>query len=120
MNLIEVFYGKFVPPQSMGTITHRAGFSGMPKYIPLKYPRGVDDNRSFEDKLSMAGKKVLSVLRAQVKPITGCEMAQKTPFTRNYCSQIMSTFVKEGLAKRIKIKKPNTRLYAYTAVKKND
>lgn len=120
MNLTEMFYGKFVPPQSMGTITHKAGFSGMPKYIPLKYPRGLDDNRSFEDKLSMAGKKVLSILRAQTKPITGEQMAAKTPFTRNYCSQIMSTFVKEGLAKRIKIKKPNTRLYAYTAVKKDD
>ena len=117
MNLTEMFYGTWIPPKVTCVRTHKLGFCNLPKYVPLKYHKAVDDNRTFEEKLSKAGKQVLSILRAQVKPITGCEMAMKTPFTRNYCSAIMSTFVKEGLAKRIKVKKPNTRLYAYTAVK---
>ena len=117
MNLTEMFYGTFVPPKATSIRTHKLGFSNLPKYVPLKHHKSVSDNRTFEEKLSKAGKKVLSILRAQVKPITGCEMATKTPFTRNYCSALMCTFVREGLAKRIKIKKPNTRLYAYMAVK---
>ena len=117
MNLTEMFYGKFEVPHVVAVRTHRLGFANEPRYIPLKYHYAGEDNRCFEEKLSKAGKKVLQLLRAQVKPITGEEMAMKTPYTRNYCSAIMSQFVKEGLAKRIKVKKPNTRLYAYTAVK---
>ena len=115
MNLTEMFYGTFISPEVKSIRVHKLGFSSLPKYVPAK-DKPVFDNRTFEEKLSKAGKQVLSILRAQVKPITGCEMATKTPFTRNYCSAIMCTFVKEGLAKRIKVKKPNTRLYAYTAV----
>lgn len=117
MNLTEMFYGKFEAPTVSKVRVHRMGFAELPRFVPLRYKTGHDDNRTFEEKLSRAAKQVLKALRAQVKPITGCEMAQKLPFTRNYCSQIMSTFVKEGLAKRIKIRKPNTRLYAYSAVK---
>ena len=117
MNLTEMFYGAFVPPQVISTRVHKLGFASEPRHVPYQYGANSSDSRSFEEKLSKSGKKVLSLLRCQVNPITGEDMARKTPFTRNYCSQIMSTFVKEGLAKRIKVKKPNTRLYAYTAVK---
>ena len=117
MNLTELFFGKFEAPHVTSTRTHRLGFSNEPRYIPLRYNRAGEDNRSFEEKLSKPGKAVLKRLRAQVKPITGAEMAKKTPFTRNYCSQIMGAFVKEGLATRFKVKIPHTRLYAYLAVK---
>ena len=116
MNLTEMFYGTFVPPKATSIRTHKMGFAELPKFVPLRYKK-YQSNLSFEERLSVAGKQVLKVLRAQVRPITGSEMEKKTPYTRNYCSQIMSTFVKEGLAKRIKVKKPNTRLYAYMAVK---
>lgn len=117
MNLTEMFYGTFTPPKVTSSRIHKLGFATFPKYVPLRYKTG-PDMRPFEERLSKSAKQVLRLLRAQVKPITGCEMAMKTPFTRNYCSQIMSTFVKEGLAKRIKVKKPNTRLYAYMAIEK--
>ena len=117
MNLTEMFYGKFVPYKTNNVIVHKIGLAGGHRYIAPKKIKREFDNRTFEQKLSKAGQIVLKLLRAQVKPITGEDMAKKTTFTRNYCSAIMSTFVKEGLAKRIKIQKPNTRLYAYTAVK---
>ena len=116
MNLTEIFYGTFVPPKATSVRTHKMGFAELPKYVPLKYKNG-PDMRPFEERLSKSAKQVLKLLRAQVKPITGSEMAKKIPYTRNYCSQIMSTFVKERLAKRIRVKKPNTRLYAYMAIK---
>ena len=115
MNLTEMFYGKFELPPVVATRVHKLGFSGEPRHIPLVVRERCE--MSFEEKLSKAAKQVLSLLRMQVKPITGDEMSKKTPYTRNYCSALMSTFVKEGLATRVKIKKPNTKLYAYKAVK---
>lgn len=116
MNLTEMFYGSFVPPKVTSIRTHKIGFACEPKHVPLGYKTG-PDMRPFEERMSRTAKQVLKILRFQIKPITGEEMAKKTPFSKNYCSCIMSTFVKEGLAKRIKIKKPNTSLYAYMAVK---
>jgi hypothetical protein len=116
MNLTEMFYGKFEPPRITRTRKHRLGFVGEPRHVPLQYKKERCE-MSFEERLSKAAKQVLSLLRMQVKPITGDEMARKTPYTRNYCSQLMYSFVKEGLAVRIKISKPNTKLYAYKAVK---
>jgi len=36
MNLTEMFYGTFVPPQVTPTRTHKLGFANLPKYIPVK------------------------------------------------------------------------------------
>ena len=116
MNLTEMFYGTWMPPIITSTRIHKLGFASLPSYIPSKV-KPSKENMTFEERLSISGKKALKSLRAQIKPITSSEMAKKTSLSLNFCSSILYTFVKEGLATRTKIKKPNTYVYAYKAIK---
>lgn len=45
--------------------------------------------------------------------VTGTDVAQKTKWTQNHCSMILTALFRRGLIKRVKRTAPNIRFYEY-------
>ena len=45
--------------------------------------------------------------------VTGTDVAQKTNWTQNHCSMILTALFRRGLIKRVKRTAPNIRFYEY-------
>ena len=117
MNLTELFYGTFVPPAATNVRRHNFGLTGGARYVPPKPKPSERTDIPLEQRLAGSSKRIYTVLKAQVKPISSADMAKKTSWTRNHCSIIMAQLWKRGVIKRHKL--AGTAIYMYY-VEKND
>ena len=111
VSLQELFYGKWTPPESYSTRSHRIGLHSMYRYEPPK-PRP-----KIKPKPRESENKILEIMKATKKPFSPMDMEKKTPWTRNHCGIIMSSLYKQGFLKRRKVALGNTRHYVYEYVK---
>jgi len=113
MELIELFYGKFVPPKSTRTITHKIGFHSIPRYVAPP-PRVHKPKCPPESEIML-----INIMKKLTKPMTPMEICQKTPWTRNHCGMLLCKLFKDGLLKRQKIivKQSRTFLYSWNGEK---
>lgn len=118
MNLLEILYGTFVPPESKGTQIHRAGFSSEHRYTPPK-KREYVTAKDEKDPNKLTGSKLLiyKIIKNQVKPVAANVVEKKTKFTRNHCSIILAELHKMGMLDRKKIHANGTRYYVYEVKK---
>lgn len=112
VNLTELFYGKFEPPEAIRTITHKVGLTGGARYQPSKKI----DKSSLppEQRLPKSAKQILSFVKCQTKPVSAAETEKRTPWTRNHCNIILCSLWKEGLLSRYKMKGDGTSWYMYS------
>lgn len=78
------------------------------KYIPIKH-RAVAPKK---DELNFSQKKILKMVN-KGELVTGDSAAQKTSWSRNHCSMILTSLFKKGLVKRHKESGNGTRWYVY-------
>lgn len=119
--LQEILYGTFVPPETTHTRSHRIGFASSFRYAePNK--RIYTSTQTLREKdpnhKSPSQIKVFNVLSKAQQPMSPMEVAKKTMLTRNFCSIVMATLVKDGFAKRRKVSINKTRHYIYELINK--
>lgn len=119
--LQEILYGTFVPPETTQTRSHRIGFASSFHYVePSK--RVYTSTQTLREKdpnhKSPSQEKIYKIMLKATEPLTPMDVAKKTKLTRNFCSIILATLVKDGFAKRTKLKANKTRFYAYELIKK--
>ena len=66
--------------------------------------------------LKASERRIVQIVQCN-KGVTGVDVAQKTKWTSNHCSMILTVLFKRGLIKRVKRTAPNIRFYEYS---KND
>lgn len=109
--LMEMFYPRFQPPKSMGTIKHKIGFSGQPRYTaPSRPPKEERD----PDRLTPSEDKAFNILWRKDKPMTSRELAPFMKMTDNHCGILLTSLYKKGKLNRVKYTKPGTRFFRYT------
>ena len=112
MVLQEILFGTWKKPAVTKTTVHRIGLTiGAHRYIPPK-PRVIKVKKENESHM-----KILDIMQKANKPMSPMDMEKKTPWTRNHCGMKMCEMFKQGLLKRHKVKKGNTRHYIYEYVK---
>lgn len=118
VNLTELLFGKFEPPVSHLSVRHRIGFSECARYVPT-LPQGRPSKKDLpiESRLPPSAKRIMEIMKQQVKPISAIGMEKKTPWTRNHCNMIMGTLFKEGLLTRFKVKGNGTSHFMYSVKK---
>jgi hypothetical protein len=110
VQLQEVLFGTFVPPEGAKSRVHRIGFSSKFGYKPP--PVRVYKRAEMLD----SHKKIIAVLKKLGKPSTPAEVSVKTIWTRNRCSILLCEMFKSGKLKRTKIIVGNSRTYLYSIV----
>lgn len=114
--LISILFGEFEPPQNIvRTIRHNFGLTGGNRYIPPARPKRSE--MSPIDRLTDSGKKILTILRQQQRPISAADMEKKTPWTRNHCNMIMGSLFRDGLLTRKKVRENGTYCFYYSVKK---
>lgn len=78
------------------------------KFVPKKHRPAPEK----KDELNFSQKKILKMVNYGGL-VTGDSAAQKTNWTRNHCSMILTSLYKKGLVKRYKEKGNGTRWYVY-------
>lgn len=119
--LQEILYGTFVPPENAQVRSHRIGFASSFRYIePNKrlYTSAQQEKEKDPNHKSPSQLKVFNVLSKAQQPMSPMEVAKKTKLTRNFCSIVMATLVKDGFAKRRKVSANKTRHYIYELISK--
>ena len=111
MNLQEILFGTFVPPEAPSR-THRIGFASNHRYVP---PKPKVCNIPQRDKTNPGQARVLKAVQQATKPVTSVDVSEVTKMTRNHCGILLGQLFKEGLVKRVKCTKGSTRFYKYTA-----
>lgn len=64
------------------------------------------------DALKASERRILQIVNCN-NGVTGIRVAEKTGWTSNHCSMILTTLFKRGLIKRVKRTAPNIRFYEY-------
>ena len=111
MNLQEILFGTFVPPEIPGR-THRIGFTSIYRYTPPK-PRV--HNRPVRDKSKTSEEIILKAVKDAGVPVTSVDISIAIKMTRNHCGIILGQLFKEGLVNRVRCTKGSVRFYKYTA-----
>ena len=111
MNLQEILFGTFVPPEAPSR-THRIGFASNHRYVP---PKPKVSNLQARDKTNPGQARVLKAVQQATKPVTSVDVSEVTKMTRNHCGILLGQLFKEGLVQRVKCTKGSTRFYRYTA-----
>ena len=112
MVLQEILFGTWQKPKVTNTTVHRIGLTiGAHRYIPPK-PKIVQHKKHSE-----CSEKILSIVTKSKVPLSPMDMEKMTPWTRNHCGMKMCELFNQGLLKRNKVKKGNTRHYVYYCVK---
>ena len=62
--------------------------------------------------LKASERRILQIVQCN-KGVTGVDVAQKTKWTQNHCSMILTALFRRGLIKRVKRTAPNIRFYEY-------
>ena len=62
--------------------------------------------------LKASERRILQIVQCN-KGVTGVDVAQKTKWTSNHCSMILTMLFTRGLIKRVKRTAPNIRFYEY-------
>ena len=110
MQLQEVLFGTFVPPQGTKSRVHRIGFSSKFGYKPppvREYKRA---------EILESHKKIIAILKKSDKPMTPAEVSVNTIWTRNRCSILLCEMFKKGILKRTKVIVGNSRTYLYSYI----
>lgn len=114
--LATILFGAFETPQNVvRTVRHNFGLAGSPRYVPPARPRRSE--LSPIDRLTDSGKKILTILRQQQRPISAADMEKKTPWTRNHCNMIMGSLFRDGLLTRKKVRENGTYCFYYSVKK---
>ena len=108
MELLDLLYGKFVPPKSTGTITHKIGFHSIPRYIAppprVHKPKGPPESEIMLE----------NIMKKLTKPMTPMEICLRTPWTRNHCGMLLCKLWKAKKLKREKVIVQQSRTYLYS------
>ena len=64
------------------------------------------------NKLRPSERRILQIVQCN-NGVTGTDVAQKTKWTQNHCSMILTALFRRGLIKRVKRTAPNIRFYEY-------
>jgi len=64
------------------------------------------------NKLKASERRILQIVQCN-NGVTGTDVAQKTKWTQNHCSMILTALFRRGLIKRVKRTAPNIRFYEY-------
>ena len=64
------------------------------------------------NKLKTSERRILQIVQCN-NGVTGTDVAQKTKWTQNHCSMILTALFRRGLIKRVKRTAPNIRFYEY-------
>ena len=115
MTLQEILFGKFVPPVPVNVRRNLFGLSGGRRYIPPAKPRRSELPPA--ERLTESGKKILTLLRQQTRPVSAADMEKKTPWTKNHCNMIMGSLFRDGLLERKKVRENGTYCFYYTVKK---
>ena len=64
------------------------------------------------NKLKASERRILQIVQCN-NGVTGTDVAQKTKWTQNHCSMILTALFRRGLIKRVKRTAPNICFYEY-------
>jgi len=112
MNLTEMFYGTFVPPENAASRVHRIGFSNGTRYEPPK-KRAYDPKSPVHERLPSSAKILFQMMKKQTDYVSALQIYKKTKWTKNHCSIIMAELFKHGMLERYKIRQNKTQIYVY-------
>ena len=110
MNLQEILFGTFIPPEAPSR-THRIGFASNYRYTP---PKPKVCNRPVRDKSNTSQQIILKAVKQAGVPVTSVDVSLITKMTRNHCGIILGQLFNLGLVKRVKCTAGSTRFYKYT------
>ena len=114
---LNAMFGYNTPiPDAPITRTHRIGvYSSGYKRIDKDEERLAQQKaKTVKDlnKLKPSERRILQIVQCN-NGVTGTDVAQKTKWTQNHCSMILTALFRRGLIKRVKRTAPNIRFYEY-------
>ena len=117
LQILNNMFGYNTPiPDAPITRTHRIGVysSGYKRTDKDEERLAQQKQREVRDpnKLRPSERRILQIVQCN-KGVTGVDVAQKTKWTSNHCSMILTVLFKRGLIKRVKRTAPNIRFYEY-------
>ena len=108
MQLQDVLFGVWTPPEVTATRTHKIGFHAIPRYVapPVKVhkPKGQPESEIMLEK----------IMKKLPEPMTPMDICLKTPWTRNHCGMLLCKLWKAGKLKRQKVIVQQSRTYLYS------
>ncbi len=114
IQMLNAMFGYGIPTFDIEpgrTQTHRIGVRD-PRFArkeePVRPPKTVKD----PNKLKASERRILQIVQCN-NGVTGTDVAQKTKWTQNHCSMILTALFRRGLIKRVKRTAPNIRFYEY-------
>ena len=103
-------------PNAPITRTHRIGVysSGYKRTDKDEERLAQQKAKTVKDpnKLKASERRILQIVQCN-NGVTGTDVAQKTKWTQNHCSMILTALFRRGLIKRVKRTAPNIRFYEY-------
>ena len=114
---LNAMFGYNTPiPDAPITRTHRIGVysSGYKRTDKDEERLAQQKAKTVKDpnKLKASERRILQIVQCN-NGVTGVDVAQKTKWTQNHCSMILTALFRRGLIKRVKRTAPNIRFYEY-------
>ena len=114
---LNAMFGYNTPiPDAPITRTHRIGVysSGYKRTDKNEERLAQQKAKTVKDpnKLKPSERRILQIVQCN-NGVTGVDVAQKTKWTQNHCSMILTALFRRGLIKRVKRTAPNIRFYEY-------
>ena len=114
---LNAMFGYNTPiPDAPITRTHRIGVysSGYKRTDKDEERLAQQKTKTVKDpnKLKASERRILQIVQCN-NGVTGTDVAQKTKWTQNHCSMILTALFRRGLIKRVKRTAPNIRFYEY-------
>ena len=117
ISTLNAMFGYNTPiPNAPITRTHRIGVysSGFKRTNKDEERLAQQKAKPVKDpnKLKASERRILQIVQCN-NGVTGTDVAQKTKWTQNHCSMILTALFRRGLIKRVKRTAPNIRFYEY-------
>ena len=117
ISTLNAMFGYNTPiPNAPITRTHRIGVysSGYKRTNKDEERLAQQKAKPVKDpnKLRPSERRILQIVQCN-NGVTGTDVAQKTKWTQNHCSMILTALFRRGLIKRVKRTAPNIRFYEY-------
>lgn len=117
LQILNKMFGYNTPiPDAPITRTHRIGVysSGYKRTDKDEERLAQQKAKTVKDpnKLKASERRILQIVQCN-NGVTGTDVAQKTKWTQNHCSMILTALFRRGLIKRVKRTAPNIRFYEY-------
>ena len=117
LQILNNMFGYNTPiPDAPVTRQHRIGVysSGYKRTDKDEERLAQQKVKSVKDpnKLKASERRILQIVQCN-NGVTGTDVAQKTKWTQNHCSMILTALFRRGLIKRVKRTAPNIRFYEY-------